>query len=389
MRATPLVRGLVAVPAIALLGFASWLAFLPAPPPGRPPPPIPKPESRATLAALAPRTGARPLIAVVGRNDATETTDYLMTTAILRRADVADVVMLATDPGAVTLYPALRVLPDATIARFDAAHPEGADYVVVPAMRPTDDPRVLRWLRAQAARGAIIVAVCAGARVAADAGLLDGRRATTHWFYLRRMLDAHPAIRYVPDRRFVVDRGVATTAGISASMPAMLTLVEAIAGRTKVREVADGLGVDHWDARHTSAMFAFDRRFAATVTGNVLAFWSRDELGIALHPGMDEVALALVADAWSRTYRSRAVAYSGSTGPVSGRDGIRILPDAARKDWPAQRRIPGFDGLPAAVALDRALDGIADRYGMPTSRAVALQLEYPGPAVGGGSDGGP
>jgi putative intracellular protease/amidase len=289
----------------------------------------------------------------------------------------------------VTLYPALTVLPDATIASFDAAHPEGADYVVVPAMRPTDDPRVLRWLRAQAARGAIIVAVCAGARVAADAGLLEGRRATTHWFYLRKMLDAHPAIHYVPDRRFVVDRGVATTTGITASMPAMLTLVEAIAGRQKAREVANGLGMERWDARHSSAMFAMNRRFAATVAGNVLAFWKRDELGIALHPGMDEVTLALVADAWSRTYRSRAFAYSDSTGPVSGRGGIRFLPDAVRKDWPAERRIPGFDGLPAATALDRALEGIADRYGMPTSRAVALQLEYPGPAIGGGPDGGP
>jgi len=69
---------------------------------------------------------------------------------ILRRANVADVVMLATGPGPVQLYPALKVEPDATVTGFDAAHPGGADYVIVPAMSRDDDPAVLAWLRTQA-----------------------------------------------------------------------------------------------------------------------------------------------------------------------------------------------------------------------------------------------
>ena len=101
----------------------------------------------AMLASLGRRSAARPLIAVIGINDATETTDYLVPTGILRRADVADVVMLATDPGPVQLYPALKVEPDATIAEFDAAHPEGADYVIVPAMSRDDDPAALAWIQ--------------------------------------------------------------------------------------------------------------------------------------------------------------------------------------------------------------------------------------------------
>ena len=51
------------------------------------------------------------------------------------------------------------------------------------------------------------------------------------WFYLKGWQDKHPGIRYVADRRIVVDRGVATTTGISASMPMSLTLIEALAGR--------------------------------------------------------------------------------------------------------------------------------------------------------------
>lgn len=47
--------------------------------------------------------------------------------------------------------------------------------------------------------------------------------------------------------------------------------------------------------------------FALTAIGNTLAFWNREQLGMEITPGIDEVSLALGADAWSRTYRSRAV----------------------------------------------------------------------------------
>ncbi|CFE04153.1 transcriptional regulator [Bordetella pertussis] len=55
-------------------------------------------------------------------------------------------------------------------------------------MSRDDDPAVLAWLREQARKGAIIIGVCAGAKVVAAAGLLDGKRATTHWYYLKELL---------------------------------------------------------------------------------------------------------------------------------------------------------------------------------------------------------
>ena len=236
-----------------------------------------------------------------------ETTDYLMPYGILKRADVADVVALATKPGPVKLFPVLTVEPEATVADFDAQHPDGADYVIVPAMSRDDDPVALQWIKSQAAKGAVIIGVCAGAKVVGNTGLLDGKRATTHWYSLKELRDRHPAIHYVADRRLVVDRGVATTTGITASMPMSLTLIEAIAGRDKAEAVGRDLGLATWDARHDSGAFQFTRPFALTVMGNTLAFWNKEQLGIELAPGVDEVSLALVADAWSRTYRSRAV----------------------------------------------------------------------------------
>ena len=228
---------------VGLIGFGVWLLTLPAAPVAAAAPPVPPSEAEAALAALNPPKRERPLVAIIGINDATEVTDYLMTFGVLRRSDVADVMLLSTQPGPVELYPALTVEPHATIAEFDSTHPRGADYVIVPAMSRDDDPVALEWIRNQAAGGATIIGVCAGAKVVGAAGLLDGRRATTHWFYLDDLLERSPTITYVPDRRIVMDGNLVTTTGITASMPSMLTLIEAIAGRERAESVARDLGV--------------------------------------------------------------------------------------------------------------------------------------------------
>ena len=376
MRSRRLVwTGIAAVGAVGAIGGA-WFLSLPPAATLTTPPAIGEGETEALRAALKLPRRRRPLIAIIGINDATETTDYLMPYGILRRADVGDVLLLATDQGPVTLFPTLTVQPQATIADFDARHPDGADYVIVPAMSRDDDPVVLKWLKSQAGKGALIVGVCAGAKVVAEAGLLDGKRATTHWYYLEELLTKHPSVRYVSDRRMVADNGVVTTTGISASMPMALTLIEAIAGREKAQAVGREIGVTNWDARHDSGAFRFTRPFAATAIRNSLPFWNREEFGIALSAGVDEVSIALVADAWSRTFRSRAVTFAADKGTQESRHGVRIVPDRTAPSWPAATRLPEIDPQPAR-ALDGALHAIRARYGAPTTDFVAMQLEYP------------
>jgi putative intracellular protease/amidase len=363
--------------ALALMIGAVWIFSLPGPPAGSDAPPIAREEVDATMAALKPPKRERPLIAIIGANGGTEITDYLMPYGILRRAGVAAVLALGTEPGPMALYPPLlKVEPQATVADFDARHPEGADYVIVPAMSRDDDPAVLQWIKGQAGKGAIVVGVCAGAKVVGEAGLLDGKRATTHWYFVDNLRDQHPTLAYVPDRRLVVDQGVATTTGISASMPISLTLIEAIAGRDKAVTVASELGLADWDAQHESDAFKVTRPFALTVLANAAAFWNREQLGIELTAGVDEVSLALVADAWSRTYRSRAVTFAAAPGAQETRNGIRLLPDRVATSWPAERLIPAIEDRRPAKVLDQTLDAIAVRYGTRTADVVAMQLEY-------------
>ena len=114
-----------------------------------------------------------------------------------------------------------------------------------------------------------------------------------------------------------------------------------------------------------------------TVLANRMAFWNREDLGIRLEPGMDEVSLALVADAWSRTYSSHATSYPGSLDTVVTMNGIRIVPDRAGADRPEEQRVSTFPDRKPADAFDLTLDAIAARYGASTADVVAMQLEYP------------
>lgn len=357
------------------VGLGIWLLSLPAPPSAGSAKAVPADEVSATLQSLRPMGGRPPVIAILGANGKTRTemTDYIVPYGILRRADVANVMVLSTEPGIVALYPALQVEPDATVAQFDAQYPAGADYVIVPAMSRDDDPAVIAWLRSQHSKHATVISVCAGAKVVAAAGLLDGKRATTHWYYRAQMLKRHPTINFVRDRRFVVDGKVATTTGITASMPMMLALIEAIGGREKAEAVAADLGVAEWDGRHITDAFLFSRPFASTVLQNSVAFWNHEHLGVRLKPGVDEVSLAMAADSWSRTYRSRVSSFADGGETITTRSGLRIRPDQSQ---PAGAEIDLPTG-PPVQALDDTLRAIAGRYGSATADIVAAQLEYP------------
>ncbi|HEY2388848.1 MAG TPA: DJ-1/PfpI family protein [Candidatus Binatia bacterium] len=335
-------------------------------------------EHERLVEALRPPKAPRPLIAVLLHNDGTETTDFMVPYGVLRASGAADVVAVGLRDAPATLMPALRVRPQSSVAAFDASHPGGADYVIVPAMHRSDDPEVLAWIRGQFERGATVVGVCDGAWVLAHAGLLDGREATGHWYSARGLRTTFPHVRWTRDRRYVVDRRVVTTTGVSASIPVSLTLVEAIAGRPRAEALAASMGIDRWDAGHASAAFALDRASVVTAARNLLAPWAWDTVALALGDGVDDVGLALTADAYARTFRTSVRAVSDGAPEVTTRHGLTVLADATAPPADGAALVPlAAPGGAHRSALDAALDGVERRYGAPTAAFVALQLEYP------------
>jgi transcriptional regulator GlxA family with amidase domain len=100
------------------------------------------------------------------------------------------------------------------------------------------DSALLAWLRRQAPRVRRLGSVCTGSFVLAAAGLLDGRRATTHWAWCDTLAARHPRVRVERDPIFVRDGDVWTSAGVTAGMDLALALVEDDLGRDVARTVA-------------------------------------------------------------------------------------------------------------------------------------------------------
>ncbi len=342
-------------------------------------------ETRADPAVSSlPRYVARhnreqAVVAVLGYNAATEVTDYVVPYGILAESGVAKVVAVATAPGEIRMTPALRFEAQATTRQFDGQFPDGADYVIVPNVyEGAQDAVVLDWVRAQAAGGAIIVGICDGVPVLANAGLLSGRSATGHWKTVPDLERKHTDTRWVRNRRYVADGNVITTSGVSASIPISVALVEAIGGREAAERVAKTLGVTDWSPTHNSEPFKLTAGSIVTVLSNKAMFWRHETLGIMVRPGVDEISLALVADAYARTRRSPAVAVAETGAPILTRRGLKVVPERGTKgaDKPA-RMLSLFETLPPAQALDLALEGIAASYGDDTADFVALTMEYP------------
>jgi transcriptional regulator GlxA family with amidase domain len=100
---------------------------------------------------------------------------------------------------------------------------------------------IVGWLRRFHRRIPTIVSICTGAFALGAAGLLDGRRATTHWMYLDELRRRFPAVRVVDEGIFVEDRGVWTSAGITAGFDLTLALVEEDHGHAVAMAVAKRL----------------------------------------------------------------------------------------------------------------------------------------------------
>lgn len=354
--------------------------------------PIDPAEHARTIAELrSPKRSERPVIAIVARDETTEITDFLSAYGVLARSGIADLTVVCEHDrpirlDALTLAPvrlhavSLWVGAQATFQAFDSTHPGAADYVVVPALEPHADPVIVAWLRAQREKGAKIVSVCNGALTLAAAGLLDDHRATAHWSGIPLLQRKHPRVRLIRDRRYVADDGLMTTTGITATVPAMLALVEAIAGPAKALEVARGLGVDGWDERHRSADFQLTKEHRWTFLRNLLQIWRHESVGIPVVAGVDEIALALTIDVYARTGLAKVVTLGDPDAGSLSRHGLRLRPEAALQAATMATLLPPPGERAPAGTIDDELAHVAKRYDLPTAELAALMLEYPWPA---------
>ncbi|MBL1085975.1 GlxA family transcriptional regulator [Streptomyces actinomycinicus] len=226
------------------------------------------------------------------------------------------------DGGPVRSSSGLTLVPDGSLA--DAADPH---TLLVPGGEGTRDPepRLVEWLREHGPGARRLVSVCTGAVPLARAGLLDGRRVTTHWAYCDHLARRHPAVRVDPDPIFVRDGNVVTSAGVTAGIDLALALVEEDLGRRTALTVARHLVVF---LRRPGNQAQFSAQLSAQTARREPL---RDvQQWISEHPDGDLGVEALAARA-ALSPRHFARAFHAETGTTPGRYVDRVRLEHARR----------------------------------------------------------
>jgi transcriptional regulator GlxA family with amidase domain len=218
-----------------------------------------------------------------------------------------------------------------------------------PGTRGPRDPALLDWLRKMAKHTRRICSICTGAYLLADAGLLEGKRATTHWRYVESFARQHPGVLWDPNPIFVQDGSIYTSAGITAGMDLALALIEEDYGSALALDVA----------RH---MVIFLRRpgsqaqFSVSLAAQAAERKSLQELQAWIAENLaKDLSVEALADRAAMSARNFARVFASELGNTPARYVEQVRVEAART---------------LLASTDESVEQIASRCGFSSSELL-------------------
>jgi transcriptional regulator GlxA family with amidase domain len=185
-------------------------------------------------------------------------------------------------------------------------------------------PQTLAFLRRMARRGVRIASVCSGTYVLAEAGLLDGRRATTHWRHTRHFVATYPAVKLEPDQIFVRDGDIWSSAGISAGIDLALAMITEDFSDNVAQATARQLVLYHRRSGGQSQFSSLLELKAPTGRFAPLLAWAREHLDATL-------TVEQMAERAGMSTRHFARAFIAETGATPSKAIERLRLEVARQ----------------------------------------------------------
>jgi transcriptional regulator GlxA family with amidase domain len=362
--------------------------------------------------APEPHDWSKPTVAVVLGADVTEITDMVGPYEMFARTGLYNVYAVAPTAASTTLTGGLRVRPHYSFEDLDRLLDGAPPAIVVapnvPNIKSPENRPMVEWVRRSADAGATSLSWCAGAAVLAEAGLLDGRTATSHWGDLARLEKEYPGVEWQRGVRWIDHGSVVTSAGITSGIDATLRLLIRTDGEAVARRVADELHYPNFHfALHPQAEQYTPRLSDAVLFLNAAFQPVRPQIGIALYDGVGEFDVSTVYDAHAAAGVAEVHAIAAAPGLVQTKHGLWLEPalissrDAnefatldrvivpgreARKEGGAIARAIAAAGAPAPeylqvedrerFSLESALEDLARTSDLATATFAQRRLEY-------------
>ena len=262
------------------------------------------PTAEGPIPAGRPSSDGPIVVAVVLGRSGTDDADALAPYEVFARSTKFSVYSVAATSAPATMNGGLHVVPTYTFADIASGAARQPDLVVVPAVNDPageQEAELRAWIVQQAHAGARILSVCAGSRVLAATGLLDGRRATSHWSRIAPLMKSNPRVTWVAGQRYVEDGNITTSAAISSGIPASLHLMQELAGTAEAAKVAQQLSYPGWTIGGPTEIpiqhFSSDDVVGVGL-GAVLP-WFQPTLAVGVADGVSEIDLSALTDVYS------------------------------------------------------------------------------------------
>ena len=350
---------------------------------------------------------------IVAGNTATESSDLLGPYQVLAASGAFNVYVVAPERRLTPLVPqphccgALDLVPHYSFDEYERAVGATPDLVVVPYIprASQEDAAVLSWLRERPGEQTVVLSICGGAQMVAQAGLLAGRQATSHQTILPILEQSHPEVSWVRGLRYVEDGRFISSAGVTSGVDATLYTLQRFLGRPAALETAQRVGYPH-------TQFLDDRTWLEqtdsllepelAASWPTVYRWDDTKIGLVLSGGVGEIELASIIDTYPRALTSDVYTIAPERAIVRTRHGLDLLPrfdlaSAPRLDrvlLPGQpdpavagavERWAGANGGPAVERIHQAggypydltFADLARQETRPVAAVAARWLEYP------------
>ena len=367
------------------------------------------PVSVDAVAAPAHDPGKPTAVILLGPEGA-NAADVLAPYEVLAATGAFNLYTVAPQRQPVPLTGNLDLVPDLSLAQLDQRLPTGPEVIVVPQLTevaagvPPSLGPVIAWLQRQRAQGdPLLLSVCIGAKVVAEAGLLDGRPATSHWLGLVGLRRDYPQLDWRDGVSYIDDGDLISTAGVLSGVHGALRVIERMVGPAAAAQAAQAV---HWPAYSPGRPAPIRRsRLAPPDLVGLLSAgyrWDRPTMGVLLTDGVGETELAAAFRPYTElSYLARPLAVTTDGQPIRSRHGLTFVPraelaaaapeldrllvpgTAAARGKAAEglalpegltpvylHRQPGFAFAPALADIARTRD-------VATARWVAKTIEYP------------
>ncbi|GAA1944696.1 DJ-1/PfpI family protein [Microbacterium deminutum] len=342
----------------------------------------PSPASRTANHRAADADSGRHVVAIVLGQSGTDAADALAPYEVLASSPAFSVYTVSASPQPAGFDGGMAVASNYTFADVESGTAPTPDLIVVPAVNLPDGPEeqaAREFIATRYAAGARVLGICAGSRLLAASGVLDGTTATSHWSRIGALEDSRPEVTWLRGERYVQDGRITTTAGVTSGIPGTLKVMADMAGAAEAIRVGNEIAYPGWSL---DAPTAIPAQSFGTMDAGVLintAFpWSRPTVDIQLSEGIGEIDVAALFEVYTYSQAATTNAVS-TTGTVHTRHGLTIRTGLAGANDDSSDALVagGFAGHAGYGGFDAAIEQLSRTTGPAVAESVGKMLEYP------------